>query len=316
MNAFAAIATQEAAEIQKSIESQLSRATIRYIFNPFQDMRTDVINNGVIPFGQITPISIQRPPVGQIYLQPLLDADPMKEKDFMIRNGVGRIEIPPAPIVDELLSRYQHMGAIQCKKIFGLDIAEFELVNLNDLYFGQEIDELTEEISTAKHLTARSYLERFVLVEEKLSQMSASAQKERDKGMAKKLSELLIELRQSVISCSQWARREAENANVELANGDLKKFSPYHYRLFEYSGVTPRDAALNQIATDQGNTMKVIPQLLESIAEGQKANQPDWEALGRGLSAGIAENLKPLLEPKATEKAKPTPPANKPPTNG
>ncbi len=288
-NNFAAIALQKNQQLEARIAAQRDASAMRYVFCPFAEMRTDAILNGIVPMGLITPISVQTQPVGSIYLAPLLDVDPNREAEFYAYDeknvripGIGHIEVKPSVIVDELTTRYANFGCIQIKNLFSLPVSEWASLGLNELIFGEYFDEYSQEMRIMQHLTAESYLNQFTLAEETLTL--------RKDGKGPKLIAVLQELKASVMNTVVWARREAEAANTMLGTKDLPRFSPFHYRLFEFSGVTPRDEAVNQMAKDQQSLSQQLPELIESLVENNRGTSGDE------IAAGIVQGLTPLLQ--------------------
>lgn len=274
MNKFTEAAAARAATQERNIQQQIDKATIRYIFAPFAEMLCEPLSMSV-PRGQIVPISVQGQPVGEVYLATLTENAGDMAK-YNVRNGIGEIEISPAVLVDGMLSRYKDQGAIQIKALFGLPVDLFVDGRVNEEIFGD-----------GEYPTAESYLERFNEVRGQFASDSST--------FGQKMIGTLQELTESVNLAWAWTRVEAENANVGITNGDLKKFSEYHRNCFRFSGVTPRDEALNRVATDQASLGQALPEVVREVGRVAQANQPDWEAFGRGLASGMKEELVPAI---------------------
>lgn len=283
MDAFTLTAQRKAKEIEANIKAQQDRAAVRYVFAPFANMFTSVVPNGDIPFGTIVPIGILDQPVGRIYLQLLLEEDAQKVKEFFNgpnakdfnQNGlVGRVEVPPTPIVDELISRYAEKGAIQVKTLYNTVVKDFLTTKYNDLIFaGVQCRSYEQYLNCFQDATIR-------------------CEKKQEKTALKVIKELEV----SVNTAYAWARREAEMSNQLLGKPKgISEFVDYHYRLFEFTGVTPRDQALNQMALNQDR----MPEILERIAEGS-AMPFDPTQLGAAIAAGISNGLNDVID-KAVE---------------
>lgn len=273
-NRFTEAAAARAALQEKNIQEQIDKATIRYIFTPFAEMLCEPLSVSV-PRGRIIPISAQGQPVGEVYLATLSENAGDLAK-YNIRNRIGEIELSPAVLVDNILPRYRDQGAIQVKALFGLPVERFLAARVNEEIFGDE-----------EYFSAEAYLNRFNEVRGRFAGDSSA--------FGQKLIITLQELVDSVNMAWAWSRVEAENANIGITNGDLKKFSEYHRMCFRFSGVTPRDEALNRVAQDQASLTQVLPETVRGFAEAAKAAAPDWEALGRGLAKGIKDEVVPAL---------------------
>lgn len=286
-DSFTLAAAARSRKHQERIATQLDRATIRYVFAPFDEMICDPLGVNV-PCGRIVPISAQGQPVGEVYLQALAQNGNFNPADYDLRNGVAEIEIAPAPLVDGLLSRYRDQGAIQIKSLYGVPVEDFTAGQFNEEIFGE-----------GNCTFAGEYLARFAEVRAKFADDSSA--------FARRLMTCLAELEQSVSLAFGWATAQAEDANTQIANGDLRKFAEYHRRLFRFSGVTPRDEALNKVARDQQTALAALPAVVQTVVDQAKAAQPDWKELGRGLAEGLKETLAAAQQqPAATQPTQPS----------
>jgi hypothetical protein len=281
MDTFTQVATARAAAQQKRIEEQLNQGSIRYVFAPLFDMICEPLAT-VIAKGAIVPVSEQGQPIGSVYVQTLMGPndvwDPAK---YDMRGEIGEVPINPAPIVDALLSQYGPQGAVQVKSLFNLEIGKFLDAGLNDLIFeGKEYD------------TAAAYLERFELVRESAGGNSTFAQL---------LKRVLTELDASVNISLAWAKQKAEWSNQALKSGDLKKFSPYEHRLFKFSGVTPIDEAMSQVAVNQGALANALPKVVSDLKDAVVESRPDWKEISAGIAAGVKEGVKEAIAAVQTQ---------------
>jgi hypothetical protein len=270
---FTAVAAARAERLQQKIEGLANQASIRYVFNPIFDMIISSLQT-TVPKGRITPISEQGQPVGEVYLMTLVrDGEMLDPALYNIKNGVGEIPINPAPLVDDLVNQYGPQGACQIKSLFNLDIEAFCDYELNELIF----DGRTYE-------TAEAYMDRFQFVREKTPDVS----------FAPLLGRVLAELEASVSTALAWSKAKAEEANQMLKNGDLKKFSPFERTLFKFSGITPIDEAMNQVATDQAALANSMPEVIRGLEKTIAESKPDWQTVGEGIAAGIERGMEKI----------------------
>jgi hypothetical protein len=279
---FTNVATARAAALEERIRQQVDQASIRYIFAPIFDMVCDPLST-VIVKGSIVPISEQGQPVGEVYLQTLIGQnetiDPAK---YDLKDGIGEISINPAPIVDALLSQYGPQGAVQIKSLFNMEIGKFLEGRFNEIIFGGE------EFNTAK-----AYHERFALVREQVGRSN----------LGPVIGRVISELEASVSAAFAWGKAKAEWSNQALKSGDLKKFSPYEYKLFDFTGVTPIDEAMNQVAVNQGALAQALPQVVTDLKEAVIESRPDWKEIGKSISEGVKEGVKEAIIAVQTQPA-------------
>jgi hypothetical protein len=268
MDQFTGVAVQRAEALQKRIAEQMDQASIRYVFAPIYDMIVQPLAT-TISKGRITPISEQGQPVGEVYLMTLVrDGETLDPRAYNLRDGVGEVPINPAPIVDELLSPYGAQGAIQVKSLFNLGVGDFLRYQLNEgIFEGGEYE------------TAAEYLEQF----------ERARQKARGEEFRQVLNRVLSELEASVNIAFAWARMKAEQSNQALKAGDIKHFSPFEAKLFKFSGVTPIDEAMNQVALNQAALASSLPTIVTEFKEAVIASKPDYSELGAAIAAGMKD---------------------------
>jgi hypothetical protein len=294
MDQFTATAASRAAALQRKIELQLNQASIRYVFAPIFDMIVEPLST-TISKGRITPISEQGQPVGEVYLLTLVkEGEVFDPAAYDMRNGIGEITINPAPLVDALLSQYGTQGAVQIKSLFNRNVEWFISHDLNEIIFqGRDYE------------TANEYLEQFARV----------SREGWDPGFATLLGHVLSELASSVNVAFAWAKAKAEWSNQALKSGDLKKFSPFEAKLFKFSGVTPIDEAMNQVAVNQAALATSLPTIVTEFKEAVIASRPDYSELGAAIAAGVTAGVKDLLanqgQPAKEEAPKPAPKGGK-----
>jgi len=270
MDQFTGVAVARAESLQKKIEQQINQASIRYVFAPLFDMICEPLST-VIGKGNIVPISEQGQPIGEVYLMTLVrDGEIFDPAQYDMRNGIGEIAINPAPIVDALLSQYGGQGAVQIKSLFNLDIDRFLGYRLNEVIFdGRE------------YKTSAEYLERFALVRE----LSADALMRR----------VLSELEASVNLAFAFAKAKAEWSNQSLKSGDIKHFSPYESTLFQFSGVTPIDEAMNQVALNQAALANSLPGVVEGLKDAVIESKPDYAQMSAAIAFGVKEGVREIM---------------------
>jgi hypothetical protein len=274
MDQFTATATARAEALQRKIELQINQASIRYVFAPIFDMIVEPLAT-TLAKGRITPISEQGQPVGEVYLMTLVkENEAFDPGAFDVRNGIGEVAINPAPIVDALLSQYGAQGAIQIKTLFDRDVEWFIQHDLNEIIFqGRDYE------------TAAEYLEQFARVH----------REKWEPEFGTLLSRVLTELEAGVNVAFAWAKAKAEWSNQALKSGDLKKFSPYEGRLFKFSGVTPIDEAMNQVALNQTALANSLPNVVTEFKEAVIASKPDYSELGKAIAQGVKEGVKEIF---------------------
>jgi hypothetical protein len=285
MDQFTAVATARAESLQRKIEQQLNQASIRYVFAPLFDMIVESLSTTIVK-GAIVPISEQGQPVGEVYLQTLVrEGETFDPSLYDMRNGIGEITINPAPLVDSLISRYGPQGAIQVKNLFNMDVSEFLNYTLNRTIFGDQ-----------EYETAEAYLERFKAI--RVEQRNAT--------IAPLINRVLSELEASVSLAFTWAKAKAEWANQALKAGDIKHFSVFENRLFKFTGVTPIDEAMNQVATNQAALATTLPQVVTDFKDAVLASKPDYGELGAAIAAGFKEGVREILanQNQSTQSAK------------
>jgi len=212
---------------------------------------------------------------------------------YNLRDGIGEITINPAPIVDTLLSQYGAQGAVQIKSLFNRDVNWFVGHDLNEIIFqGRQYE------------TAAEYLEQFASVGREGWQPDFSTL----------LGRVLTELEASVNVALAWARMKAEQSNQALKSGDIKHFSPFEAKLFKFSGVTPIDEAMNQVAVNQAALASSLPTIVTEFKEAVIASKPDYSELGAAIAAGVRDGVKEIFanqpqpaQPAKEEASKPSP---------
>jgi hypothetical protein len=294
MDQFTAVATARADALQRKIELQMNQASIRYVFAPLFPMIVEPLST-TIEKGRITPISEQGQPVGEVYLQTLVRPGEVFDPAVydVNKDHIGEITINPAPIVDTLLSQYGGQGAVQIKSLFNRDVSWFVDHDLNEIIFqGREYE------------TAAEYLEQFAGV----SRVGWHPD------FATLLGRVLTELEASVNVALAWARMKAEQSNQALKSGDIKHFSPFEAKLFKFSGVTPIDEAMNQVALNQSALANSLPTIVTEFKDAVIASKPDYGELGAAIAQGVTAGVKEAMAsmqnqtaPPAKEETKPTP---------
>jgi len=300
MDQFTAVATARADALQRKIERQINQASIRCVFAPLFDMIVESLST-TISKGTIVPISEQGQPVGEVYLLSLArEGETFDPTQYDLNQyGIGEIPINPAPIVDALLSQYGAQGAIQVKSLFNLDVERWLGYGMNEIIFdGKE------------YQTAAEYLNRFKIVKDGI----AGSQ------VAQVFNHVLTELEGSVNMALAWAKAKAEWSNQALKSGDLKKFSPYEAKVFKFSGVTPIDEAMNQVALNQAALANSLPGVVEGLKEAAIESKPDYGQIGAAIAAGVKEGIKEVMaavqQPAQPAKEKESAPSGaKPKTN-
>jgi hypothetical protein len=305
MDRFTETAAARAGALQRKIEMQMNQASIRYMFAPLFPMIVEPLSTTIEP-GAIVPISEQGQPVGEVYLQTLVrEGEVFDPSVYDLRNGIGEITINPAPIVDSLLSMYSAQGAVQVKSLFNLDVGRFLEYDLNDLIFGAD-----------KYETVRAYKERFATVKtaDYLESFARERQKRWPADFGQLLGRVMLELEASVEVAFAWAKTEAELANQALKSGDMKRFAPREAKIFKFSGVTPIDEAMNQVALNQSALASSLPTIVTEFKEAVIASKPDYSELGKAIAAGMKDVVTDAInaarqEPTAPAKEEATKPA-------
>jgi hypothetical protein len=286
--------------VAAQLNTQQDQNALRYVFAPFDRMLI-MSPTGIPPLepGRIHLIPHLAQPVGMPYLQLYFKDRPFdaKEVNFKPETQSGEIRISPAPTVDALISRYGEQGAIQVTSLYNLPAKVWQSLALNDLIFGKE-----------SPTTPQAYLAKFDAVRERVQEFKEEGTRAEIIAQVKVLvPRILAELEAAVNRAAGWSKVKAEEANAARANGELKKFSRFEHKVFGFSGVTPHDQALNQMAETQNAAIAVLPQLVEKLVSGNIAPQApviDWAEFGRGLAAGLKEAGVVSTAPSATE-AKP-----------
>lgn len=271
MDQFTATALRRDEQLHAKIAAQLDQASIRYIFHPIFPMIVQPLATIIEP-GRITPISEQGQPVGEVYLMTLVrDGEPLDTTAYKLRDGVGEISINPAPIVDELLSVYGAQGAVQIKSLYNMDVKRFLDLSLNEIIFAGE-----------RYETAQAYFDRFREVRFKAP-------------VSVELNRVLQELDASVQVAFSWAKAKAEWSNQALKSGDIKRFSPFENALFKFTGVTPIDEAMNQVALNQSALAESLPETIQGLKDAVVGSKPDWKEISAGIAAGVKEGVKEIV---------------------
>src|SRR5262249_29699214 len=203
MDQFTAVAVARDKELHQKIAAQLDQASIRYVFHPIFPMIVQPLATVIDP-GQITPISEQGQPVGEVYLMTLIrEGEPLDAAAYKLRDGVGEIAINPAPLVDELLNQYGAQGAVQIKSLYNMGVDQYLGYRLNEVIFDGR-----------RYESAQAYHDRFEEVRAEYP-------------MTPVLDRVLQELTASVNVAFSWAKAKAEWSNQALKSGDIKRFSPF-----------------------------------------------------------------------------------------
>lgn len=268
--------------VQKQLESQADASALRYVFAPFEKMLI-LSPSGVPPLeaGRIHLIPHLPQALGFPYLLLFFKDRPFdaREVDYIPETQSGEIRIPPAPTVDNLISRYGVQGAIQVQNLYNLPARTWKQLDLNGLLFEGKV-----------FLKPEEYLEQFARVEERVGTMKPTGANAELVELVKRLvPDILEELVNSVSQAASWSRVQAEEANAARANGELKKFSLRERNLFRFSGVTPHDQALNQVAENQHAAISALPALMEKMVTQNQAPVIDWREVGRGMAEGLKE---------------------------
>src|SRR5262249_45505478 len=106
------------------------------------------------------------------------------------------------------------------------------------------------------------------------------------------LNRVLKELEASVNLAFAWARVKAEESNQALKSGDRKHFSPFEAKLFKFSGVTPIDEAMNQVALNQSALATSLPNIVTEFKEAVIASRPDYAQLGAAIGVAMKDGVK------------------------
>lgn len=290
--------------VQRQLEEQADASALRYVFAPFEKML--VLSPSNVPpleVGRIHLIPHLPQAMGLPYLMLHFRDRPFdaKEVNFKPETQSGEIRIPPAPTVDNLISRYGEQGAVQIKCLFNFPARTWKQLDLNSLLFQGKVFSKPEE-----------YFEQFDQVLERVGNMKPTGPKAEFIEIVQKLvPEVLGELEASVRQAASWSRVQAEGANEARANGELKKFSPRERKLFRFAGVTAHDHALNQVAETQNAAITALPALVEKVVGGQQAPVIDWREVGRGMAEGLRESGLVLMPKSEEPKEEPKSESNK-----
>ncbi|HMV50381.1 MAG TPA: hypothetical protein PKC13_24245 [Blastocatellia bacterium] len=275
--------------VSEQLNSQADQSALRYVFCPFDKMLI-FSPTGIPPLeaGRIHLIPHLPQVLGLPYLQLYFRERPFdpKEVNYNPATQSGEIRISPAPIVDQLTSVYGAHGAIQVTSLFNLPARAWQALDLNGLIFESKTPTKPEE-----------YLAQFDRVRERVAGMKASGERAEFVEQTQRLiPRILAELEASVFRANGWAKQKAEEFNAARANGELKRFSPFERKVFEFASVTPHDQALNEMAVNQNAAISALPALVESLLTKQQAAQPtiDWKAFGQGVGEAMTEKLKEL----------------------
>lgn len=270
--------------VNDQLTMQADQSALRYVFCPFDKMLI-LSPSGVPPLeaGRIHLIPHLPQAIGLPYLQLMFRDRPFdsKEVNYKDETQSGEFRVSPAPIVDQLTSVYGAQGAIQITALFNLSARVWQALDLNSLIF------------EGKTITKpEAYLEQFDRVRERVAGLKASGDKAEFVQQAQRLiPQVLAELEASVLRASGWAKSKSEEFNTARANGELRKFSPFEHRVFNFASVTPHDQALGEVAAGQTAAITALPKLVEALLSKQQAAQPviDWKELGKGLAEGLKE---------------------------
>jgi hypothetical protein len=273
-NQFVETAAARAEALNQKIASFTDAASTRYMFTPIFDMIEATLST-TIPKGEIVPISEQSQPVGEVYLMTLVrDGETLDPRAYDLKDGVGAVIISPAAIVDGLLNQYGPQGAVQIKCLFGMGIEKFLGHSLNEIIFdGRQYE------------TAEAYLERFEFVRDQIKGASVEPL----------VSRVLSEIEASVNAALAWAKMKAEWSNNALKRGDLKKFAIFEDRIFRFSGVTPIDEAMNQVAVNQASLANSLPTVIEGLQATIEKSSPDWKTIGASIAEGVKEGVQAAI---------------------
>lgn len=270
--------------VNAQLNTQADQSALRYVFCPFDKMLV-FSPSGIPPLeaGRIHLIPHLPQVLGLPYLQLYFRDRPFdpKEVNYSPQTQSGEIRISPAPTVDQLTSVYGAQGAIQITSLFNLPARAWLALDLNGLIFEGKTFTKPEE-----------YLTQFDRVRERVAGMNASGEKAEFVEQAKRLiPRILEELERSVMRANGWAKQKAEEFNAARANGELKKFSPFERKVFEFASVTPHDQALSEMAINQSAAISALPALVEAMFAKQQAPQLmiDWKAFGQGVAEGLKE---------------------------
>lgn len=290
--------------VNEQLSTQADQSALRYVFCPFDTMMI-FSPTGVPPLepGKIHLIPHLPQAIGMPYLALMFRDRPFDGKEVRFNSSTqsGEIRISPAPIVDQLTSVYGHQGAIQVTTLFNLAARTWAAMDLNGLIFEGKRFTKPEE-----------YLAQFDRVRDRVAAMKAQGAKAEFIEQAQRLvPRVLEELERAVMTANGWAKSKAQEFNAARQNGELKKFSPFERRVFEFASVTPHDQALNEMAVNQNAAITALPALVESLLIKQQAAQPviDWKELGRGLAeglkeAGVVAPAQPAAKPEETKRSK------------
>lgn len=290
--------------VNAQMNTQADQSALRYVFCPFDKMLI-FSPTGIPPLeaGRIHLIPHLPQVLGAPYLALYFRERPFdaREVNYNPATQSGEIRISPAPTVDQLTSVYRQQGAIQVTSLFNLNARTWAAMDLNGLIFEGKAFTKPE-----------SYLQQFDRVRERVAGMKAQGAKAEFIEQAQRLvPRVLEELERSVMTANGWAKQRAEEFNSARANGELKKFSPFERKVFEFASVTPHDQAINEMATNQNAAITALPALVESLLVKQQAAQPviDWKELGRGLveglkEAGVVVPAQPAVKPDDGKKGK------------
>jgi len=286
MNRFIETAAARAEALNQKIASFTNVASTRYMFAPIFDLIISPLST-TLPKGEIIPISEQGQPVGEVYLMTLVrDGETLDPAAYNLKNGVGEVIISPSAIVDALLDQYGAQGAVQIKCLFSMHIEEFLGYSLNEIIFeGRQYE------------TAEDYLERFEFVRDQI----------KGARVAQLVNRVLTELEESVNHAFAFAKTKADWSNQALKRGDLKKFVTYEEKIFKFSGVTPIDEAMNQVAVNQAALANSLPTVIEGLQATIEKSSPDWRTIGASIAEGVKEGVRAAMsafQPQAAQPAK------------
>jgi hypothetical protein len=172
--------------------------------------------------------------------------------------------------------------------------------------------------TAAQYETAEAYKDRFATVKraDYLEWFARDRQKRWPADFGQRLGRVLFELEASVDVALAWAKAKAEQSNQALKSGDIKRFTVDHEgKIFKFSGVTPIDEAMNQVALNQSSLAQQLPNVITEFKDAVLASKPDYSELGaaiaQGVTAGVKEAMASMQNQPAAAKEEPKPAGNK-----
>lgn len=215
----------------------------------------------------------------------------IKTRNPGVVGGLPREEaalIPALNIVNSLFTIYGSSGLVELTALKGRD----------DVALGETLTNLffPEPVTTAAEARARI-----------LSVMNDAGQS-RD-ASATLVQQAAADLLRSINTSEQFTRQELDHKHAEIKkaeNGNTGAIGYYDSRDYlhlAWASVTPRDQALDTLATGHNDLLKSLPAVLKEL----KMESPglDEEKLGRAIAAGFQDVMAQLMVQKVTTETTP-----------